>query len=142
MGDVVYTDGTKMLYHTEKHLHSKQEVAPDLAAAIPVSSHATTAWLYGTASATIVTPTKEFDVHWIEIDPVSSAAAEYQLAILGNGSIIAKICWTILAGVPRSYSKSVIMERQPANTVVTAQLACSLTSSQTIKIKLEWHDYH
>jgi len=131
-GNSVYS----ILHTLEEHAHSIQKVLPDLASPVTATA-AVGAWTYGAASASLGTPSDDFDIHWAEI--VANNNDDYQAQILVDGVVVSEIVFQRINVQNRSFSKRIQMP-VTAPGPITIKLA-SAAGSSTATFKVEYHEY-
>ena len=127
------------------HVHSKARVYPVLADAVTITASAA-GWTYGNKIQIIPadTITTKFDIHWVLISDIS-AVDQYELSLYSGAEnqeeLIATIAFTRSSNFAQEGNLPIQVAPVPANTRVTAALACKSTNARTCGVKLYYHTY-
>lgn len=133
------------------HVHDSAKLYPTGDAThgaepVTLTSANTEAWLHGAKTQIIAanTITTAFDIHWVLIGDIS-AVDDYELRLykggIGAESLIATIGFVRSSNFSQEGSSPIQVSPLPANTRISASLACGDGDGATCKVKLYSHSY-
>lgn len=127
------------------HVHSKARVYPVLEDAVTITT-ATTGWAYGTKTEIVPvdTITTLFDIHWVVISDIS-AVDQYELSLYsgaeGEEELIGTIAFNRSSNFAQEGNLPIQVAPIPADTRISAALACKSTNARTCGVKIYYHTY-
>lgn len=130
-----------------EHIHSAQKTYPTMANSIVLTTGSGTAWTAGNFIEVVPANgiTSPFDIHWISIGSVSLVGGTYYIELYSGA-----IGLEVSIGQCRAYRQAnqagaapspMTTAIQSANTRISAKVACSDATAETIGIALFYHTY-
>lgn len=130
-----------------EHIHSAQKTYPTMMNSIVLTTGSGAAWTLGNFIEVIPANaiTSPFDIHWIGIGAVSAVGAVYEVELYA-GALGAEVeigqCRAYRQAQQSGAAPSPMMTAiMPANTRISAKVACSDATAETIAIALFYHTY-
>ena len=128
----------------EEHFHSAKLVYPTGAAGVTLTCGDAAAWTLGSFTEIVPANTiaKPFDIHFVEIEAVSTAAT-YEVVLYAVETEIGRFRFTA-AGTPNNIvfvPRPFQCGQQPKNTQIQAKIMSSSGNANTSTISVEYHTY-